>query len=70
MEFQFGQVYIRIVTDLRHSLVSIKIIHPISSDKMSATNIMVGKCGELWETDIDQNIYYKGDKDAEKSAIS
>lgn len=69
MEFQFGQVYIRIYSDLKEDLMSIKIIHPITSQKMMATNIIIQKYQGLWSTDVDQKTYVKGDKNAEESAF-
>jgi len=69
MEFQIGQVWVRVVISVFERKVAIKAIYPVGGDDMEYTEITI-RDDEGNPIDVVTTEYKRGDKDAEKSAIS
>jgi len=70
MEFQFGAAYVRILSDLKHGFISIKIIAPISDEQMQVSRVFISRIAENFDVHFEHHEYFKGDKDEEKSALN
>jgi len=70
MEFQFGAVYVRILSDLKHGFINIKVIAPISDEQMQVSRLQISRIAENYDVNFEHHEYFKGDKDEEKSALT